>query len=74
MLCVESGDCDRLTPLGLDPLESWTAGDDGEDATGATAGLTERDSCRLGVSGGVMPLPLARLSPITLTSSFTETP
>lgn len=38
-----------------------------------TSGDELRDK-RRGVSGGVEPLPLARLSPIALTSSLTETP
>jgi hypothetical protein len=36
-------------------------------------GLELRD-VRLGVPGGVTPFPLARLSPIAFTKSFTDTP
>jgi hypothetical protein len=52
-----------LTELGLDPrLLSW--------------GLADLDALLgvPGVPGGVTPLPLALLSPMTLTSSLTETP
>ena len=50
------------TGLELEMLETW--------------GDTERDERRMlpGVPGGVTPLPLALLSPITFTNSFTETP
>lgn len=41
----------------------------------AAAGLTDRDFRGVpGVLGGVTPLPLARLAPITLTNSLTDTP
>ena len=50
------------TGLELERLETW--------------GETEREERRMlpGVPGGVTPLPLALLSPITFTSSLTETP
>lgn len=40
---------------------------------GQALGLELRD-VRLGVPGGVTPFPLARLSPIAFTRSFTDTP
>lgn len=44
-------------------------------AVATAAGLTDRDLRGVpGVLGGVTPLPLARLAPITLTSSLTDTP
>lgn len=40
---------------------------------GPALGLELRD-VRFGVPGGVTPFPLARLSPIAFTRSFTDTP
>ena len=51
------------TELGLEPL-LLTCGDADREALLGVAG----------VPGGVTPLPLARLSPMTFTSSLTDTP
>ena len=60
----------RLLP-GLDPRDPATVA---AVCRVATDGLADLDNCLLGVSGGVTPFPLALLSPMTLTSSLTDTP
>jgi len=63
--------CPRPIEMGLELLELLQA-----SLLPGPAGLADRDALLgvPGVPGGVIPLPLALLAPITLTSSFTETP
>lgn len=54
-------------------LELRLSRGDNPPPPGPALGLELRD-VRLGVPGGVTPFPLARLSPIAFTRSFTDTP